>query len=61
MRLKKEVIKMANTVLDIVMSIELGADDMEADVISAIDTMADTLNANIGWRFRTTIEKLEYP
>lgn len=52
---------MANTVLDIVMSIELGADDMEADVISAIDTMADTLNANIGWRFRTTIEKLEYP
>ena len=48
-------------ILDIAMSIELGADDMEADVIAAIDTMADTLNANIGWRFRTTKEAVDYP
>lgn len=48
-------------ILDIAMSIELGADDMDADVIAAIDTMADTLNANIGWRFRSTIEKVQYP
>lgn len=55
------VIEMKNTILDIAMSIELGADDMEADVIDAIDTMADTLNADIGWRFRSDVEKLDYP
>lgn len=47
--------------LNVAMSIEIGADDTEADVIAAIDTMADTLNANIGWRFRSTKEMLDYP
>lgn len=48
-------------ILDIAMVIEINDDDIKADVAASINTMADTLNANIGWRFRSAREGLDYP